>query len=108
MIPPPVSVRRRPYGRAGRLVARRSRGLRAGSVALKPGSAMPWHSTKSREELLIVFEGSVRLELIGRAGVKHRMVLPAGQCAWLARGTQHALINPGTRTARYVYVTGAA
>ena len=102
------SVRRRPYGKAGRLLPRRPRGLRVGSVMLKPGGLMPWHSTKNREELLIVFAGSVRLELIGRSGAKRRIALPAGQCAWLARGTEHALVNDGTRIARYLYVTGAA
>ena len=102
------SVRRRPFGKAGRLVPRRPRGLRAGSVILKPGGAMPWHSTKNREELLIVLAGSVRLEVIGRAGNKRRIALPAGQSAWLAKGTEHAVANPGARAARYVYVTGAA
>ena len=102
------SVRRRPYGRAGRLIPRRLRGLRAGSVILKPGGAMPWHSTNDREELLIVLAGSVRLELAAPAGRKRRVALPAGQCAWLARGTEHAVVNPGAHAARYVYVTGAA
>ena len=102
------SVRRRPYGRAGRVLPRRARGLRAGSVVLKPGGIMPWHSTRNREELLIVFAGSVRLELMGRAGATRRVALPAGQCAWLAHGTEHAVVNDGTRTARYLYVTGAA
>ena len=71
------SLRRRRYDRAGRLVPRRLRGLRAGSVILKPGGSMPWHSTKDREELLIVLAGSVRLELAGRTGTKRRVALPA-------------------------------
>jgi quercetin dioxygenase-like cupin family protein len=103
-----ASVRRRSYGRAGRLIPRRTRGLRAGSVILKPGGSMPWHSTNDREELLIVLSGSVRLELVGRAGRTRRIALPAGQSAWLARGTDHSVVNRGARPARYVYVTGAA
>ena len=51
------------YGRPGRLLPRRERGLRAGSVMLHPGYAMDWHSTKRREELLIILIGRVHLEV---------------------------------------------
>lgn len=89
------------YRATGRLVPRRTTGLRAGSVALKPGEAMPWHSTEGREEFLIILAGRVHLQT-----EQPSILLKAGQCAWLPRHTSHTVRNCSRRTARYLYVTG--
>lgn len=94
--------------RTGRLIPKRLHGLRAGAVVLRPGASMAWHSTQSREELLIVLVGSVLLELQGPKREDRRCVkLLAGQCAWLPPRTWHGVCNRSAREARYVYVTGA-
>ena len=100
-----MRIYRASYRRPGRLVPKRSRGLRAGSVALKPGAVMPWHSTNDREELIVVLAGRIQLDA-ERLRRRLRTVLQAGQCALLPSRTRHAVVNRSTRTARYLYVTG--
>ena len=95
------------YQRAGRLVPKRRRGLRARSVALRPGKSVAWHSTKEREELLIALSGHVDVEARADRGTR-RTRLKAGRCLWLARRTLHRVVNRSSETARYLYVTGAA
>ncbi len=90
--------------RPGRLVPRGARGLRAGVVVLKPGGIMEWHSTRSREELLIMLAGRVQVEVEGRSGCE-RVGLTAGACAQLPQRTRHRIVNRSGRIARYVYVT---
>lgn len=94
----PVSSRR-----AGRLVPSRAVGLRAGSVFLKPGGVMDWHSTKRREELLIVLTGRIQVE----ARPRRRMLVSQGQSLLLPTGTWHRILNRSRRRAHYLYVTGA-
>jgi len=93
--------------RAGRLLPRRAAGLRAGVVVLRPGEVMPWHSTKSREELLIPLRGSLRVESRRSRRVR-RIPLESGQCLLLPRQTLHRVINGSTKLARYMYVTAPA
>ena len=94
--------------RAGRVVPRRVRGMRAAVVELGPGAIMDWHSTGSREELLIVLRGRVRIHT-AKAQRKDAKVatvmLRVDQCAFLARGTPHCVVNRSTGKARYLYVT---
>jgi len=95
--------------RAGRLIPKRLRGLRAGAVVLKPRELMTWHSTQAREELLIVLTGMVTLDIhVNGRRATRKVRLRAGQCAWLRSRTRHCVRNHSTRTARYVYVTGSA
>ena len=79
---------------------------------LKPGMVMDWHSTRSREELLIVLTGRVRVETAhaGNALTSSysRMILTSGQCALLPTHLLHRVVNPSSRTARYIYVTAPA
>ncbi|MBI2104740.1 MAG: hypothetical protein HYT90_04050 [Candidatus Omnitrophica bacterium] len=106
--------------------------LRAGAVRLKPGGAMEWHSTRSREELLVLLAGQVGLETEGsrhrpstrvarsgrpraRAlrprpgpasrGRVRRVALRAGQCAWIPPRTVHRVVNRSAASAWYLYVT---
>ncbi|OGX28801.1 MAG: hypothetical protein A3B78_00540 [Omnitrophica WOR_2 bacterium RIFCSPHIGHO2_02_FULL_67_20] len=94
------------YRRTGRLVPKRKRGLRAGSVILRPGTSMPWHSTKEREELIIALAGRVHLDVEDAPGRRRQTVLSEGRCALLPPRTPHAVSNHSRRTARYLYVTG--
>jgi len=109
-----MAVQVRSYRRAGRLVppsalsghrpgGRRDRGLRAGSVVLTPGEVMDWHSTKGREELLILLSGRVQLEVDTQH--RSRFALRAGQCAYVPGRTKHRVLNRSSARATYVYVT---
>jgi len=99
----------RSYKHPGRLMPRAERGLRARSVRLWPGQVMPWHSTKSREELVLVIEGRVRLDVRGaRSGRVRQRAVREGSFAFLPAHTPHQVVNTSRRAARYVYVTGAA
>jgi uncharacterized cupin superfamily protein len=75
-------------------------------VALKPGEAMRWHSTKDREELIIILAGQVQLEVERPHSRRGRTTLQAGQCALLPRHMLHTVVNRSARTARYLYITG--
>jgi len=79
--------------------------LRAGAVRLKAGAAMGWHSTRSREELLILLAGRADLEAESPAHRVRRVTLRAGQCAWLAPRTVHRVVNRSALAASYLYVT---
>ncbi|MBI4004347.1 MAG: cupin domain-containing protein [Candidatus Omnitrophica bacterium] len=101
----PVSFRQQ-----GKLVSRQAKGLRAGVVALKPGEIMEWHSTRTREELLIALEGQLRIEVQSsgkRRGQRvRRLTVNRGQCVFLPRRTIHRVVNQSSECAHYIYVTG--
>ena len=92
--------------RAGRLIPRREAGLRAAVVVLPGGGVMDWHSTRDREELLIILHGLVRLETRQPSGRLRSRPLPAGRCVWFPAHVMHRLVNPARQPARYIYVTG--
>ena len=100
--------------RAGRVIPRRANGLGAAVVALKPGAVMDWHSTGSREELVIALAGRVQVHTAKTppafcgAGCCDVAVVRAGQCAFLPRETFHCVINRSAKQARYLYVTASA
>ena len=98
-------VTRRSFRRAGRLVPPSAVGLRARSVRLARGAVMPWHSTDGREELLLVLAGHVRLEFQTGQGRVRRLIVRAGQCAFLSAQTLHQVVNPSGAPANYLYVT---
>lgn len=93
------------YKRGGRLIPRNSRGLRGGSVVLRPGEAMAWHSTGSREELLIALEGRVRIEAKTSRWRVRSVSLRSGSCIFLPEATWHRVVNRSSAAARYLYVT---
>lgn len=100
-----AAVRRRSYRRPGRLVPRSRHGLRARSVVLRSGSAMGWHSTQSREELLIALSGRLALEIEKASGTVRQFSLTRGQCAFIPSHTKHRVVNLAKATVRYLYVT---
>ena len=112
-----LRVVRRSYRRAGRLVPPASRRLRSRSMILKPGQSVEWHSTGSREELLIGISGTVTLEYRAcpprqtqrrRDGPRRirRATLPAGGCLFLPHRIEHRVVNRASRMAHYIYLTG--
>ncbi len=70
---------------------------------------MPWHSTREREELLILMTGRVTLEM-RRQGGRGRLqkMLKAGESLFLPRRTPHRVVNRSRADASYIYVTGSA
>ena len=84
---------------------RRAAGLRAGSVVLRPGKIMDWHSTKSREELLIALQGLVQVDIERPHRTPRRIPLKNGACLLLPPHTWHRVVNESTKPARYLYVT---
>ena len=66
---------------------------------------MDWHSTRTREELLIALTGQLHLEVQHPAGRIERRTLRAGHCVFLPRQTVHRLVNCSSATARYLHVT---
>ena len=93
------------FRKEGRVVPKRARGLRAGSVVLRPGGMMDWHSNGAREELLIALAGRIRIELRSSFRRSRRLALAAGHCALLPSRTLHRVINRSRRLAKYLYVT---
>ena len=93
--------------KAGRLLPRRAVGLRGGVVVLKPGGIMDWHSTKTREELIIFLEGRAQVEIQSRSQRRgRRIAMSGGKYAFLPRRTLHRVVNRSNVNARYIYVTG--
>ncbi len=66
---------------------------------------MDWHSTRSREELLIALAGRVSLEVHVASRVTRQIPLRAGQCAFLPAKTLHRVVNRSQTDAHYLYVT---
>ena len=87
---------------------RRAAGLRAGAVVLQPGKVMDWHSTKSREELLIALQGLVQVEVQRPHRTPRRIPLKNGACLWLPPRTRHRVVNAAKKPARYLYITAPA
>ena len=99
-------MRKRSYRKNGRLIPSRARGLRAGAVTLTSGAVMDWHSTRDREELLILLAGRVSVECATSRRKTRRVLLTAGECLLLPHNTRHCVVNHGASPARYLYVTG--
>ena len=95
---------RRSWRRSGRL-APLSATIRSRAIRLAPGEAVDWHSTKDREELLLVLSGVLSLEL-DRPGRTHRVKrLGVGATIYLPSHVTHRVRNASRRPLVYVYVT---
>ena len=82
--------------------------MRARSLHVPPGCAVPWHSTGVREELIVALEGAVEIEWSGAGGRTRRLRLEAGSSVFLSCGTRHRVVNRRRKPAHYIYVTGPA
>lgn len=75
-------------------------GMRGGSVKLKPGESVGWHSTGENEEALTILHGSGVAKIDGHADVPlHEKML-----AYIPPGTRHNVTNTGSDALEYVWL----
>ena len=75
-------------------------GMRGGSVKLKPGESVGWHSTGQHEEALIILHGNGAANIEGQADVPlHEKML-----AYIPPDTKHNVTNTGGERLEYVWV----
>jgi len=75
-------------------------GMRSGSVRLKPGESVGWHSTSGNEEALVILHGKGAANFEGHADVPlHEKML-----AYIPPATRHNVTNTGTEILEYVWV----
>ncbi len=79
-------------------------GMRGGSVKLKPGNSVGWHSTAANEEALVILHGR------GVANVEEHPDVPLKEnmLAYIPPGTRHNVTNNGTDLLEYVWVVAPA
>ena len=75
-------------------------GMRGGSVKLKPGASVGWHSTSDNEEALVILHGR------GVAHLEHHAEVPLQEkmLAYIPPATRHNVTNTGTEFLEYVWV----
>jgi len=80
--------------------APQTNGMRGGSVKLKPGESVGWHSTSANEEALVILYGS------GVANIEGHPDLPLTEkmLAYIPPSTRHNVTNTGTQVLEYVWV----
>lgn len=79
-------------------------GMRGGSVRLKPGESVGWHSTGQNEEALTILQGGGTAKFEGHAD----MPLHAKMLAYIPPGTRHNVTNTGSEVLEYVWVVAPA
>ena len=75
-------------------------GMRGGSVRLKPGESVGWHSTSANEEALIILHGSGVANIEGHPDVP----LAENTLAYIPPATRHNVTNNGNQVLEYVWV----
>lgn len=75
-------------------------GMRGGSVKLKPGDSVGWHSTAANEEALVILHGSGIARIEGHPDVR----LKENMLAYIPPATRHNVTNTGTEVLEYVWV----
>jgi quercetin dioxygenase-like cupin family protein len=75
-------------------------GMRGGSVMLKPGESVGWHSTGENEEALVILHGS------GAAMIEGQPDIPLAEkmLAYIPPETRHNVTNTGSEVLEYVWV----
>ena len=79
-------------------------GMRGGSVKLKPGESVGWHSTSANEEALVILHGSGVVKIDGHADVP----LAEKTLAYIPPSTRHNVTNTGTQVLEYVWIVAPA
>jgi mannose-6-phosphate isomerase-like protein (cupin superfamily) len=79
-------------------------GMRGGSVKLKPGDSVGWHSTRANEEALVILHGSGIAKIEGHSDVPLR----ENMLAYIPPATQHNVTNNGADVLEYVWVVSPA
>jgi len=75
-------------------------GMRGGSVKLKVGESVGWHSTGTNEEALVILHGDGAAKIEGGNDVAlHEKML-----AYIPPATRHNVTNTGTTMLEYVWV----
>jgi mannose-6-phosphate isomerase-like protein (cupin superfamily) len=74
--------------------------MRGGTVKLKPGESVGWHSTNANEEALIVLRGYGTANFSGHADVP----LQEHMLAYIPPNTRHNVTNTGAEPLEYVWV----
>ena len=75
-------------------------GMRGGSVKLKPGQSVGWHSTNQNEEALVILRGSGMAKIEGGKDVP----LHENMLAYIPPATHHNVTNTGNAVMEYVWV----
>jgi len=79
-------------------------GMRGGSVKLKPGESVGWHSTSSNEEALVILHGSGVANIEGHPDVP----LTERMLAYIPPATRHNVTNNGSHVLEYVWLVAPA
>jgi mannose-6-phosphate isomerase-like protein (cupin superfamily) len=75
-------------------------GMRGGSVRLKPGESVGWHSTGQNEEALAILQGNGTANIEGQADV----LFQARTLVYIPPDTRHNVTNTGNQILEYVWV----
>jgi|SRR5580658_6834622 mannose-6-phosphate isomerase-like protein (cupin superfamily) len=75
-------------------------GMRGGSVKLKPGESVGWHSTAGNEEALVILRGTGVAKSDGHQDVP----LAEKSLAYIPTSTRHNVTNTGTQVLEYVWI----
>ena len=75
-------------------------GIRGGSVKLKPGESVGWHSTAANEEALVILHGSGVASIEGHADVPLREKM----LEYIPPATRHNVTNNGQEPLEYVWI----
>lgn len=75
-------------------------GMRGGSVKLRPGESVGWHSTSGNEEALVILHGSGVANIEGHPDVP----LTEKMLAYIPPATRHNVTNTGTEILAYVWI----
>ncbi len=79
----------------------KTRGLKAGLVALKPKESIGEHKTENKEEVLIILKGSA----IVYYGKSKKIKAPKNSFVFIPEQTLHNVENLGNKILQYLYVT---
>ncbi|MBD3426819.1 MAG: cupin domain-containing protein [Candidatus Omnitrophica bacterium] len=102
----PKAVRIKDDGSRQRLLEGRpaTSGMKSGYVKLEEGGSVGRHSTKEREEALVIMEGEARVCCEG----SEPLMAKAESVVYIPPDTPHDVINAGRGPLRYVYVVSPA
>ena len=75
-------------------------GLRSGSVRLKPGETVGWHTTGQHEEALVILRGRGEARIEGQPG----RPFTAPKLVYIPPATRHNIANTGDELLDYVYM----
>lgn len=74
--------------------------MRGGSVKLKHGESVGWHSTSQNEEALVILHGSGVANIEGHPDVPFK----ENMLAYIPPATRHNVTNTGSDILEYVWV----